>query len=232
MRKLFTAAAAALLVATSFAAPLAAQTLTIAPSPAGDEFGPFGQDPNLLTFTTIGQTFVPLNGFLQSFAFFLRDDAGTGASLVFRASIADFTGGTLGAVLYTSGNVQGTSNATTGGVRVAFDPSGVPLNLPVDPARTYLAFLSIGATNGLFSAGTNALTLAGGNTYAAGQAFVDIGNGLEPLSPLLGLDAESDLAFDATFSARAISAVPEPATVLLVAGGLTLVAAARRRTTT
>ncbi len=223
MRKLLSAAAAALFAASS----LTAQTLTIAPDAGGAEIGPFGQDPALLTFTSIGQTFVPLNGFLQSFAFFLRDDAGTGSSLLYRASIADFTGGAIGPVLFTSGNIQGTSVMATGGVRVQYPTSGSPLDLALDPSRTYVAFLSVNATSGLFAAGTNALTQATGNASATGEAVGDFGGGLQPLSPVFGTDV--DLAFEATFSASAISAVPEPATVLLVGGGLALVGVATRR---
>ena len=208
------------------AATAAAVALAAAAAPAGAQ--PFAPT-NLLdglglpSVVHVGQSItVPgATPVLTSFTFYLGD-AYNGASLRFDASVFEYAGGSVvGPALSTLGGLSG--SATLGGLDAfVFDIPDVLL----DPARTYALLLSAtavadgdpaGARNVFGTTEDPATGL--GDVYAGGTLVL----GDDPT-------ALAELGFDAAFDAQfAASAVPEPATVALLAGGLAVIGGVARR---
>lgn len=215
MRKILLAAA------FSFAAAVPASAQFGAPlDPGFGYYGNFGPSESAGT-PTYAQTFQrPAAGFdwLQSFTFYLGDayaDA-TGSNLVFQAAIYAVNGSQLGAQLFASSPLNGSANYYT------FDPYtlGAP-NLYLDPGvGTYAIVLqSISTTD-------NALNViaAGSPDYAGGALYT-----VDNLGNLSAVDGTNDAAFEVTLTDGETSSTPEPATLVLVVTGLSLIGAVARR---
>jgi hypothetical protein len=175
----------------------------------------------LPSIVNVGQTITPpaATPLLTGFTFHLGE-AYNGANLRLGASVFEFAGGgVVGPALLGIGPVAGSGNALSLD-QYDFDFPGLLL----DPTRTYVLLLTAtgvadadpnGARN---LVGTMQDPLTGlGDVYAGGTL-------------VLGDDAAAlvDVGFDAAFDAR-FAAVPEPATVALVAGGLVAMAGIARR---
>jgi hypothetical protein len=189
--------------------------------------------------TTFGQTFTAPTGFsfLQTFSFWLSNDPGlttNSSSLLFQAYVMEwdsFNGHAVGPVLYTSG-VQ--SGPTANSQRYNFDVTSIGLN----PIAQYVAFLSASTqlSNIVPSDATAAMETSFLGTYTGGQ-FVFTTNGADFSS--LSTDPwkftgmpEYQSRFEATFSDAAVSVVPEPSSLMLLALGVLtvlLVVAKRKR---
>ena len=214
MRFVLLAASAAIAGAALAAPPAAAQTLVIAPSPTGAEVGPFGADATYgFTSSLVGQSFLAQNARLLSFTFLLRNEVGATAAPQFRAYLADYDplNGTIGTVRFTSALLTGQAGSS-------YLPLTVTANTALTTGLPYIAYLS-----GVMStSGVNYLATNENAPYANGALVYDLGGGS------LYADLSQDAAFTAVF-APAATAVPEPATLALVAGGLAGVAALVRR---
>lgn len=222
LRTLATAASVTL-VAAPLVTPLAAQgttaTLTLPVDPNGGYVGPFG--PSTVGQNRFVQTFQrPGAGFdlLQQFTVFLGDlnpDA-TGSALRFQAGVFAVTSqNTLGSQLFLSGMQSGSANYT-GFDAYTFNTGALLL----DPGVTTFAIL-LQATSTTGNASN--VVAASTTSYGGGQLFSVTATGA--FVPLNGV---SESAFSAVFAA-APSTVPEPGTILLVAGGLAGVATLARR---
>ena len=222
--------AAVMLAATASSA----QTISLSGNDAPT--APFGK-----SFTaTYGQTFTAPIGFnfLQNFSFWLTNDASLGisnpSSLRFRAYVMGWdviNGRALGPVLYTS-TMQ--SGPTALSQRYDFAAT----NTALSGSSQYVAFLS---ASGLFgtigvaeaTAGVEASLLG---TYTGGQfVFTDNGDSFGKLTTdawdfASGLP-EYQAHFAASFSRTAITAVPEPSSLVLLVAGLsaTFFAGVRRK---
>lgn len=212
MRKIFLAAALSL-----FAMPVSAQVGS--PSDGFSYIGPFGPAASG-GVERFAQTFQrPAAGFnwLQSFTFSLGDANadGSGTNLVFQAAVYTVTGSQLGSQLFLSGTRNGSGNF------VGFDPYiFASPNLFLDPTIDTFALVlqSVSTQND----GLN--VIAAGATDYTGGAFYTV----DDLGNLTAIGGSSDAAFDATLTP---SSVPEPATFVLFATGLSFVGVigARRR---
>lgn len=214
MRFVLLAASAAVTAAAFAAAPAAAQTLVIPPSSTGAEVGPFGADATYgFTTSLVGQSFVAQNARLLSFTFLLRNDVGAAAAPQFRAYLADYDplNGTIGTVRFASALLTGTAGSS-------YLPLTVTANAALTTGLPYIAYLS-GVTS---TSGVNYLATSDNASYANGALVYDLGGAS------LYTDLSQEAAFTAVF-APAVSAVPEPATLALVAGGLAGVAVLARR---
>ncbi len=213
MRTLFFAAA------LSFATALPAAAQIGSPvDPGGSYVGPFGPSASG-GIPAFAQTFMrPAAGFnwLQSFAFYLGDNNpdASGASLLFRAAVYEVNGTQLGNQLFLSGLETGSPNYS-GFDTYSFATPNLFLNASVS---TFALVLQSVSNQG------DALNViaAGATDYADGAFYVVGSNGA--LSP--AIDRTGDAAFTATLTT---SAVPEPATFVLVASGLALVGGFVRR---
>jgi hypothetical protein len=220
---------AAVLVAAA-SAPAAAQ-VTIgpgAPDPlAPNSVGPLGIDALFETiaptYKAVAQTFVTPAGapVLQSFRFWLSDFFG-GADLRLRGSVYAFdTDHLVGPALYASALVPGSA---------ALDFEPVDFNvgaLALSPGATYALVLS--ALDGSPDGATNLVGATNGDDYAPGAFYVATAPDPAALFAA-GAFSPAPFAPDAAFEATFAAAVPEPATVVLVAGGLVaIVGVARRR---
>ncbi len=204
MRPVFLAAAA-LGAALTAAIPAYAQTIAIPQSASGAEVGPFGADATY-GFTTglIGQSFVAPSAALQSFTFYLRDEAGATSAPQFRAYVAGWDPLNL-----TIGPVQFTSALLTAPSSSSYQALTVTANTTLTSGLQYVAFLSgVTSTSGVVYVATNDAA-----PYAGGTLVFDFGAGA------IYADATQEAAFTAVFAPTAIT-TPEPATVLLLAGGL------------
>lgn len=230
MRTLLLAAAAAGLALTAPAAPAAAQSAQITTSVGNNTAEPFGRDPLFPgTYPVLAQTFVAPVGtpYLQSFAFYLSDLFGIGGDLRFRASVYAFDGDRLsGTAAYESAVQVGSTNLA------GFDEYRFTTeNVLLDPAQTYALVLRAEPLGPGITGASNFASATLVDEYAGGALFVadDLGDSATLFAP--GAFTPSALAPDASFDARfTATAVPEPTTVVLVAGGLVaLVGFARRR---
>ena len=215
----------ALLLLAAAPAAAGAQT-TIGQLAPADYAGPIGRDDLSVDPTTrvIAQTFVAPVGspFLQSFTFLLADYV-NGADLRLRGAVYAFDGDRLsGPALYESDLLPGST---------AFDLEpmtfGGTLNLALAPATTYALVLS--SIEGTPDFALNFFGATAADTYAGGELLAST----ETTTPALfvpgafaPIPGSPDAAFQATFTA---SAVPEPATVVLVGGGLLALAGVARR---
>ena len=191
-----------------------------------------GGDPTagvLGIFPTAGQTFTVPTGysFLQSFSLWLSNDPSLTFQtdeLSFRAYIAPWTGTSAGAPIYQS--------ATFTGVNSQAYPQVSSLNLNVTAGNQYVAFVSsAGLPSNPDAYAAIEMSLA---SYAGGEFVFTDGDFTQPWFE----DGSSELGnaqFSATFSAAAITAVPEPSTLILLAFGFgvlfALTSAARARST-
>ena len=231
MKRTLAAAVAALMIVSAVGH---AQTINL---PNNDSpTGPFGKTST----ATYGQTFTTPTGFsfLQTFSFWLTNDAGLGAanssSLTFKAYVMAWDAGNgraTGPVLYSSA-VQ--SGPTLFSQRYDFASP----NTLVNGGGQYVAFLS---ASGLFGSIPVAEATAGvessfNGTYAGGQfVFADNGDNFGALSSqewlLAGGFPEYQAHFNAVFSQTAVSVVPEPSSLVLLVAGLSslLVLAVRKK---
>ncbi len=205
-------------LAAALAAPAAgAQSFDAPPDPAGGYVGPFGLaadggTPRVVLSMPIRPQ-GPLER-LQSFTFYLGDFApdGSGAGLRFRAGVYEVTrGGTLGRALWSSDVRTGSGNYA------GFDPfTFVTPGIELGPTQGTYDFLfeAVGATGG-------ALNVFAATSAANGSTLFVV----DDLGVLRSVGGPA-MAVAATFGP---SVVPEPATVLLVGGGVLALAAARRR---
>lgn len=203
------------LAALAFAAaPAAAQTIGAPLDPGAGYAGPFG--PSVSGgVPTLAQTFQrALVGadWLQSFTIDLGDwnpDA-SGVGLRFRAAVYTVSGGQLGTQLFLSDERAGSGDYTGFDAYTFATP-----NLFLDPAVSTFALV-------LQATGTQNDAL---NVVAIGDPSQDYAPGAlhtaDALGNLAPVAGPIDAAFQATFTT---SAVPEPATLVLVAGGLVAVA--------
>ncbi|MDQ6924968.1 MAG: PEP-CTERM sorting domain-containing protein, partial [Candidatus Eremiobacteraeota bacterium] len=203
--------------------PLAAQgtsaTITLPIDPNGNNAGPFGPAP--VGADRFAQTFqrpAVSFDFLRTFTVYLGDFYldGSGTGLRFRAGIFTVDGNTLGQQLFLSDERAG-SGAFPNFEPYTFNTSGLLLDLTM---TTFAMLLQATSTQ---DTAMNAIA-ASSATYNEG-AFIVVGtdDGLLPL-PLV-----PEMAFTATFDAAPTTAVPEPGSVVLLAGGLVGVAAVARR---
>jgi PEP-CTERM motif len=198
--------------------------------------GPFGKSSAAYPASlAVGQTFtVPIGySFLQSFSFWLADDAGltiNGAALQFRGYVAEWDGAKAGNVLFTSGVMYGQQCASVQQACSFQSP-----NVTVAGGQQYVAFLS---AVGLFgdiaeTEASLAINTVFDPAFAyAGGAFVSTNTGAS-LSDLSSTDwentgtSEYQSQFSATFTTNV---VPEPSSLLLMAvGAAGLLVVARRR---
>ena len=213
MRNIFLAAALSL-------AALPAGAQIGSPSDGSSYVGPFGPAASG-GVPQYAQTFQrPAAGddWLQGFTFDLGDwnaDA-SGSGLLFQAAVYTVNGSQLGSQLFLSGVQAGSSNY------FGFDAYDFATpNLFLDPGVSMFALVLRSVSNQ-----NDALNViaSGATDYAAGALFTVGDDGA-----LTAVDGPSDAAFSATFSAAPISAVPEPATLVLVASGLGVLGLVSRR---
>jgi hypothetical protein len=208
-----TSAALFAALATAPASTLVAQTISFAPTNTLNGLG-------FPAISIVGQSFgvAATSPYLQSFTLFLGDSY-NGSSLRFDAGVYELGAPTPTRVAQTG--AVGSSNV------LGLDAYRfTTFNLLLDPSKQY-AFL-LRATGVADGDPNGALNLVGttedpngisGDVYAGGT-FV-LGDDPTALAPL-----DFDAGFSADFTA---SAVPEPATLALVGGGLLLVGLVRRR---
>ena len=231
VRRSVSAAIAVLLLAAKLSS---AQTINL---PSNDATtGPFGKSAT----ATYGQTFIAPVGFnfLQNFSFWLSNDpanqAVNSSSLKFRAYVMQWdasAGNAVGSALYTSSIQSGPSASSQ---RYDFASANTLLNGNFQ----YVAFLS---ASGLFGSITVAEAKAGveaslSGTYTGGQfVFTDNGDSFGKLTTdpwdFAGGLPEYQAHFTANFSRAAITAVPEPSSLILLVSGLSalLVMVARKK---
>ena len=175
-----------------------------------------------------GQSFtVPIgSSVLDSYSFWVGATT-TGASYTFETSIYAFGGsGPTGPALFTS-DTRTSGGSITESVREDYVTGGLALT----PGAVYIAMIRTIDRSEVHTGFTLAAPLTFGSTYAGGQVYAATGAWVA--DPTLGtyttnlFGAGTDLKFVAQFSAA--TTVPEPATVLLVGGGLLALGAVRRR---
>jgi len=208
------------------AASASAQTISL-PENDSPTFG-FGKGN---ATTTFGQTFTTPTGFnfLQSFSFWLSDDVGLGATnpgnLLFQAYVMQWDG----ANGYATGPVLYTSSIQTGPTALSQRYTFAATNTAVSANTQYVAFVSASSqlSNILGTDASAVLESSLLGTYTGGQ-FVYTNNGGDfgalSMSPweFTGFP-EYQTHFEATFSNAAVSLVPEPSSLVLLAGGLVTV---------
>lgn len=198
--------------------------------------GPFGKSST----ATYGQTFMAPVGFnvLQNFSFWLSNDPGLGtsnpSSLSFRAYVMQWdaiNGHAVGPALYSSAVQSGPSTFSQ---RYDFAATNTLLNASVN----YVAFLS---ASGLFASIGPAVATAGvesslTGTYTGGQfVYTDNGDSFGKLTTdawdFAGGLPEYQAHFNASFSRAAITAVPEPSSLILLVTGVSalLIVVARKK---
>ena len=207
---------------TSFLRAALAAAVTAAPA-AAQPFLPVNSldGLGLPSVVHVGQTIAApaATPLLTGFTFHLGE-AYNGASLRFGAAVYEYAAGSVvGPALRTLGPFAGSANV------LGLDPYDFDIpDLLLDPARTYVLLLT---ASGVADADPNGARNLFGTMEdpATGLGDVYAGGTL-----VLGDDATAlaELGFDAAFDAR-FAAVPEPATVALVAGGLVALAGVARR---
>ena len=222
--RIATRVVAAAIVTLTTALPTTSRAQAINQGSNGTVAYGFGvQSPNV---ATMGQTFVGRGGVLTGFSFWLSNEFGVNtpnaSALQMRGYLLAWNGSrAVGPILYSS-------SVRTGPVALSqqyqFD-----MNITMTPGARYVAFLS---TSGLFASiaprpAQTAVWLS--DNTSSGGAFVYTNSGDD-----LGLvssadwDYTGDPGFQAQFQATfRASVVPEPASVMLMAGGLLLLCGVR-----
>lgn len=198
------------------ATPAIAQNINLAPN-VEFPIGGFGV-PSVATF---GETFTapgPTN-VLQNFQFYLANDidnGGNGGSLLFRGYVSEFntaSNNLVGPLLFQSAVTAGNGSAT---YAPFFFDTGF---LWLDPAKTYIAFLSSSglAPTDNVNLATEVLAASDATNPRGSLFFSDNGNDFSGLAQSQAFTIVDGV--DAGFSAR-FSVTPEPSEVVLLASGL------------
>jgi hypothetical protein len=231
MRFSFASTITAATMAVAIAAtPVAAQTFGSA-SPT-NAVGPVGRDAfyGSAVVGAVAQTFVvPASApTLQSFSFFVSDYFG-GTGLRLQANVFAFAlDHVVGSPLYTSTTRSGSGN------EAGFDAlsfSGV--NLVLTPGSVYALVLRTASDSP--DGSTNFVGTTTEESFASGQLFTSTGSTNAQLAAAGAFVASTantfgaDAAVRVTFGPAAVTATPEPASMLLLASGLVGVAISTRR---
>jgi len=209
--------------ALALAAPLSAQ-VTVSSGAPSDHIGPLGKDAISGTIpTAIAQTFVVPTGFdfLQSFTFFFTNYI-NGSALNLDASVYQFSGDHLvGPALFASALVSGTDSPSD--EMLTFGNAASPINLQLTPGTVYALVLSSLAGYALTPDGSAIqVGTTSTDTYAGGAFFVSLAQTQAELSApgaFIG-DVAPDAAFSARFTSAAVTATPEPGSLVLLGTGL------------
>ena len=213
--------AAALLTATSAAAPTRADAQSVSQGESGNTITEFGAS----NIVAVGQSFVALGDALSSFSFFLVNEellgVATGLSpekVTFTAYVAAWDGSAIaGPWIYQSGPQTGPTLAFS---QYVFATGGIA----VTKGGSYLAFLRINSDSP--SDASAALNLSDDNAVN-GYAFASTASDLTANDSWF-LVQDTQFAFAAEFTT---TQVPEPTTAVLTLVGLAGIAVrARRRT--
>lgn len=228
-RRLMAACAIASAVATT---SLSAQTI-VQPSNGEPLFG-FG-NPAELYVPTVGQSFVAVGSLLNSFSFWLVNEADAGtpgntanaSDLTFTAYLAEWNGANIGATIFSSALQSGPQQLSQ---RYTFNTGG----LSITDGALYMAFLTVPDIDGNISAGVE----QSDNSSAGGDGWFSLANDLVSLAnstddrgePRWFDLAGGQLHFEVEFGRATV--VPEPASMSLLAGAVvgSLLVARRRRT--
>jgi hypothetical protein len=202
--------------ALALAAPLSAQ-VTIGTPQTTDHIGPIGKTAGAAT--AIAQTFVAPTNFLQSFTFFFSTFVG-GGGLNLNASVYQFSGDHLvGNALFASAMFSGTDSPSD--EALTFGTALSPLNIQLTSGSVYALVLS--SLDGFASSADDAsILLQTSDGYADGAFWASFAESPADLSaPGAFIEGfAADASFSATFTNTPVAAVPEPATLTLLATGL------------
>ncbi|MGQ0764979.1 MAG: PEP-CTERM sorting domain-containing protein [Gemmatimonadota bacterium] len=186
-----------------------------------------GYNPTFHRWFSLGQTFTSSSApaRLLDFSFWLSTSSSLSPTIQpFFAYIVELSAtNTVTRLHYKSAATQPPPVLPPGTPRTkyTFSVAGVVLN----PNSTYLAFLSGFVPNTTPDRHATLLEYMPGNVYPGGSSFTAID---DPLTATWAPIADEDFAFEATLDAHV---TPEPSVLLLLASGLGLLTAARRRRT-
>ncbi|MEO7085916.1 MAG: PEP-CTERM sorting domain-containing protein [Gemmatimonadaceae bacterium] len=228
IRKLLIKAA----LVAAIAAPLLGAQVTIdTGSPGSADVVPVGKYSDFVVPipTAVAQTFAQPTGFnyLQMFTFFISDGFGGGANLLLQASVVEYTTSPLaGTLLYTAA-LNGSASPTN--EAVTFGSGENPLNLFLDPTKTYALVLS-SLEHFAATPDHSTITVGGtGDVYSGGSLFATTATDIADIDATNSLDLGQDAAFSATFTSARVTPTPEPSTTVLFATGLIGVATMVKR---
>lgn len=163
----------------------------------------------------IGQVFTAPAPSLNSWSFWLNP--GSAPGLPFTGHVAEWTGSTVGAVLWSSASQA--APLTGGFSEFRFQTGGIPL---LTGGQAYIFFLTADLVDAAYSLGFTHSAYTDGTMMFTGDP-----GGSDPWDQIV--PGEYDFAFRAEFDRLPAETVPEPATMTLLATGLAGLAASRRR---